>query len=62
MGTHYHQNDMKHFFCFHICSLYDLFNLYEFQEKQNIEYQRGQEAKREDFHDDLRGFQGRNIE
>ena len=40
----------------------DLFNLYEFQEKQNIEYQLGRRAKSEDFHDDLRGSQGRNIE
>ena len=40
----------------------DLFNLYEFQEKQNIEYQLGRRAKSEDFHDDWRGSQGRNIE
>ena len=41
---------------------YDIFNLYEFQEKQNIEYQLRLKAKNEDFHDDLRGFQRRNIE
>ena len=40
----------------------DIFNLYEFQEKQNIEYQLGRKEKSEDFHDDLRGSQGRNIE
>ena len=40
----------------------DIFNLYEFQEKQNIEYQLAPRAKSEDFHDDLRGSQGRNIE
>ena len=40
----------------------DLSNLYEFREKQNIEYQQGGIAKSEEFHDDLRGSQGRNIE
>ena len=40
----------------------DLSNLYEFREKQNIEYQWGSIAKSEEFHDDLRGSQGRNIE
>ena len=40
----------------------DIFNLYEFQEKQHIAYQLGRKAKSEDFHDDLRGSQGRNIE
>ena len=40
----------------------DIFNLYDFHEKQNIEYQLGRRAKSEDFHDDLRGSQGRNIE
>ena len=40
----------------------DSFNSYEFQEKQNIEYQLGRRAKSEDSHDDLRGSQGRNIE
>ena len=34
----------------------DMFNSYELQEKQNIE------AKSEEFHDDLRGSKGRNIE
>ncbi len=45
-----------------VCLFDDIFNLYEFQEKQNIEYQLGRRAKSEDFHDDLRGSQGRNIE
>ena len=40
----------------------DILNLYEFNEKQNIEYQLGGRAKSEDSHDDLRGSQGRNIE
>ena len=40
----------------------DIFNFYEFHEKQNIEYQLGRRAKSEDSHDDLRGSQGRNIE
>ena len=40
----------------------DMFNVYEFQEKENIEYYFGRTAKSEDFHDDLRGSQGRNIE
>ena len=40
----------------------DMFNSYELQEKQNIEYQLGRRAKSEDSHDDLRGSQGRNIE
>ena len=40
----------------------DIFNLYDFHEKQNIEYQLGRRAKSEDFHDDLRGSQGRSIE
>ena len=40
----------------------DMFRLYEFQEKLNIEYQLEHRAKSEDFHDDLRGSQGRNIE
>ena len=39
-----------------------IFNLYEFHEKQNIEYQLGRKAKSEDFHDDLSGSQERNIE
>ena len=33
----------------------DIFNLYEFHEKQNIEYVLGRKAKSEDRHDDLRG-------
>ena len=41
---------------------YDIFRLYEFEEKLNIEYQLGGRAKREDFHDDLRGSLGQNIE
>ena len=40
----------------------DIFNLCEFQEKENIEYQLGRRAKSKDFHDDLRGSQRRNIE
>jgi len=40
----------------------DIFNLYEFHEKQNIEYSLRGRAKSEDFHDDLRGSQGQNIE
>ena len=40
----------------------DMFNSYELQEKQNIEYYWGRIAKSEEFHDDLRGSQGRNIE
>ena len=40
----------------------DMFNSYELQEKQNIEYCWGRMAKSEDFHDDWRGSQGRNIE
>ena len=45
-----------------VCLFDDIFNLYEFHEKQNIEYQLGRRAKSEDFHDDFRGSQGRNIE
>ena len=41
---------------------YDIFNSYEFHEKQNIEYLPRRRAKSEDFHDDLRGSQGQNIE
>ena len=40
----------------------DMFNSYELQEKQNIEYYWGRIAKSEEFHDDLRGSQGENIE
>ena len=39
----------------------DMFNSYELQEKQNIEYYWGRIAKSEDFHDDWRGSQGENI-
>ena len=35
----------------------DIFNLYEFQEKQNIEYYQRHKAKHEGFHNDLRGSQ-----
>ena len=41
---------------------HDMFNSYELQEKQNIEYYWGHIAKSEDFHDDWRGSQGENIE
>ena len=40
----------------------DIFNVYEFQENENIEYYTRGRAKSEDCHDDLRGSQGRNIE
>ena len=40
----------------------DMFNLYEFHEKQNIEYYWGHIEKSEDFHDNVRCSQGRNIE
>ena len=40
----------------------DMFNSYELQEKQNIEYYWGCIAKSEEFHDDWRGSQGENIE
>ena len=40
----------------------DMFNSYELQEKQNIEYYWGRITKSEEFHDDFRGSQGRNIE
>ena len=68
MGTQYHQNDIKNIgfsliLIFANVLFFDyIFNVYEFQEKQNIEYQLGCRAKSEDFHDDLRGSQGRNIE
>ena len=45
-----------------VCLFDDISNLYEFQEKQNIEYCLVGRAKSEDSHDDLRGSQGRNIE
>ena len=40
----------------------DMFNSYGLQEKQNIEYYWRRIAKSEEFHDDLRGSQGWNIE
>ena len=40
----------------------DMFNSYELKEKQNIEYYWGSIAKSEDFHDDWKGSQVRNIE
>ena len=40
----------------------DVFNVYEFQENENIEDYWGSKVKSEDFHDDLGGSQGRNIE
>ena len=40
----------------------DIFDEYELQEKENIEYYLGRRAASEDCHDDWRGFQGRNIE
>ena len=40
----------------------DMFNSYELQEKQHIEYYWGRKVKSEDFHDGSKGFQGRNIE
>ena len=40
----------------------DIFNFYEFQEKQDIEYWLRPRAKSEDSHDDLRRSEGRNIE
>ena len=68
MGSQYNQNHIKNkgismIFIFGNVWFFDnIFNLYEFQEKQNIEYQPGRRAKSEDFHDDLRGSQSRNIE
>ena len=43
--------------CFH-----NILNVYEFQEKKNIEYYWVRMPKSEDFHDDWRGSQGGNIE
>ena len=40
----------------------EMFNVYEFQKKEHIEYYLGHIAKSEDCHDDWRGSQGRNIE
>ena len=39
-----------------------IYNLYEFQEQQNIELLLGSIGKSEDFRDDLKGSQGQNIE
>ena len=67
-GHPYHQNDIKTI-GFALILIFanvwfsdDIFNVYEFQEKQNIEYYWGRIAKSEDFHDDWRGSQGENIE
>ena len=68
MGSQYYQNHIKTtgfsmiFMLANVWLFDDMFNSYELQEKQNIEYQLGRRAKSEDFHDDLRGSQGRNIE
>ena len=68
MGTQYHSNHIKTcgfsmiFMFANVWLFDDMFNSYELQEKQNIEYYWGRIAKSEDFHDDLRGSQGRNIE
>ena len=40
----------------------DMSNSCELQEKHNIEDYWGRIAQSEEFHDDLRGSQGRNIE
>ena len=45
-----------------VCFFDDMFNSYELQGKQNIEYYWGRIAKNKEFHDNLRGSQGRNIE
>ena len=56
----------RYFNDFHICKCMgfvdDSFNLYEFREKQNIEYWLGRTAKSEECHDDLKGSQGRNFQ
>ena len=68
MGTQYHQNHIKTigfsmiFMFANVWLFDDMFKLYEFQEKQNIEYYQGRMSKSEDFHDDWRGSQGENIE
>ena len=68
MGTQYYKNHIKTI-GFSMISMFanvwlfdDMFNSYELQEKQNIEYYWGHIAKSEDFHDDWRGSQGENIE
>ena len=40
----------------------DMFNSYELQEKQNIDYYWKCMSKSEHFHDDWTGSQGENIE
>ena len=40
----------------------DMFNSYELQEKQNVDYLWGRMSTSEDFHDDWRRSQGENIE
>ena len=68
MGTQYHKNDIKTsgysmiYMFANVCLFDNIFNSYELQEKQNIEYYWGRIAKSEEFHDDLRGSQGENIE
>ena len=68
MGTPYHKNDIKTngfsliLIFANVWFLDNMFNVYEFQEKQNIEYYWGRMAKNEELHDDVRGSQGRNIE
>ena len=68
MGTQYHQNDIKTngllliLIFANVWLFDDIFNVYEFQEKHNIEYYWGCMSKREDFHDDWRGSQVENIE
>ena len=68
MGTQYYKNHIKTmsflliFMFANVWLFDDMFNSYELQEKQNIEYYRGRIAKSEDFNDDWRGSQGENIE
>ena len=68
MGTQYHQNDtttsgfsMIYIFA-NVLFFNDMFTVYEFQEKLNIEYYSGHIVKSEGFHNGWTGFQGRNIE
>ena len=69
MGTQNHQNYIKKNNGFSLILIFanvlffdDIFNVYEFQEKHNIEYYWGRTSTSEDFHDDWRGSQGENIE
>ena len=68
MGTQYQYNHIKTngftmIFMFADVWLFDdMFNSYELQEKQNIDYYLGGMSKSEDCHDDWRGSQGENIE